>query len=89
MATRSEIGRIASARTKKQFADELSRHTTLTATEVKTLFPKKSDRESLMNLIEIINSDTDENQKIADITKKVGNVSGIALKLMKKLMMLS
>lgn len=84
MATRSEIGRIASARTKKQFADELSRHTSLTSEEIKTLFPKKSDREALLKLVKIVNSDADEKQKKAELVGQIGAMSGVVLKLVEK-----
>ena len=50
----------------------------------KELFPKKSDREELVELLKIVNSATDDNQKKAKITAKIGTISGTVLKIAKK-----
>ena len=84
MAKRSAIGRMASAKTKKEFADELSSYTTLTANEIQKLFPKKSDREELMDLIKIVNSDASNKEKKAELIEKIGKVSGVVITIGKK-----
>jgi hypothetical protein len=84
MAKRSEIGKLASAKTKKEFADKLSSYTTLTAEEIKQLFPKKSDREELMELITIVNSDASDKEKKAKLVEKISKVSGAVIAIGKK-----
>lgn len=84
MAKRSAIGKLAGAKTKKQFANELSSYTTLTSDEIQNLFPKKSDREELLELIKIINSDADDKEKKAELIDKIGKVSGAIIKIGKK-----
>jgi hypothetical protein len=85
MAKRSPVGELASAKTKKQFAEELSSYTSLTSREIEELFPTKSDREELLELIKIVNSDASDNQKKADLAGKIGKVSGAVIKITKKL----
>ena len=84
MPKKSSVGKIASAKTKKEFAEKLSSHTTLTANEIETLFPKKADREELMELIEIVNSDADDKAKKAELKNKIGKVGGAVIKIGKK-----
>jgi hypothetical protein len=83
MPKKSAIGQLASKKTKSEFADELSSYTQLTKEEISALFPKKSDREELLALVEIVNSATDENEKKAKIAEKIGKVSGAVVKLVK------
>lgn len=86
MPTKSEIGKIASKKTKKEFAEQLSSYTSLTQSEVATLFPKASDREALVELMKIVNSDADDKAKqaklIANIQKYAGAVIGMGKKLL-------
>lgn len=84
MAKRSAIGKLASTKTKKEFADELSSHTTLTSEEVQNLFPKKSDREELLELIKIVNSDASDKEKKAKLIEKIEKVSGAVIKMGKR-----
>ncbi|MFT6899092.1 MAG: hypothetical protein ACJA13_003524 [Paraglaciecola sp.] len=83
MPKKSTIGQLASKKTKNEFSAELSSYTQLTKEEINTLFPKKSDREELLNLLEIVNSSTDENERKARIAEKIGKVSGAVVRLVK------
>jgi hypothetical protein len=83
MPKKSDIGKLASAKTKVQFADQLSSLTKWTADEVKELFPTKSDRDELMELIKIVHSDADEKVKQAQLTENIGKISGAVLKIAK------
>jgi hypothetical protein len=85
MAKRSAIGKLASAKTKTQFSDELSSHTSLTSKEIKELFPTKSDREEILELIKIVNSDAGDKRKKAELIAKIGKVGGAVLKITKKI----
>ena len=84
MAKLSDIGLSAAQATKEAFAEEFSSHTSFTAEETKKLFPKKSDREELEALIEIVNSNKREAVKRAELVSKIGKVGGAAIKLAKK-----
>ena len=84
MAKRSAVGQLASAKTKAQFGSVLSSYTTLTAAELKELFPTKSDREELIELIRIVNSDARDKQKRAELVQRIGNVAGAVIKIGKK-----
>lgn len=83
MPKKSTVGQLASKKTKSEFSDELSSYTQLTKKEIGVLFPKKSDREELLILLEIVDSASDENEKKAKIAEKIGKVSGAVIKLVK------
>lgn len=74
----------ASAKTKEKFADKLSSYTTLTADEIQGLFPEPSDREELIELIKIVNSDASDKEKKAELAEKIGKVSGVVIAIGKK-----
>jgi hypothetical protein len=84
MAKRSAVGKLASSKTKAQFAEELSSYTSLTADEIKDLFPTKSDREELLELIKIVNSDANDKQKKAELVQKISQIGGAVIKIGKK-----
>lgn len=84
MAKKSNIGQIASKRTSRTFSDELSRYTGFTAEEAESLFPEKSDRDELVKLIEIVNSDKKDKEKQKELIEKIPDVSGAVIKLVKK-----
>ena len=84
MAKRSKIAEFASTETKKEFADKLSRYTTLTAEEIQQLFPKKSDREELMELLKIVNSDANDKVKKTRLVENISKVSGAVITIGKK-----
>lgn len=84
MPKKSDIGKLASAATKAEFSEKLSSYTSLNAQELAELFPKKSDREELLTLLEIVNSASDENEKKVQIAENIGNISGAVIKLAKK-----
>lgn len=84
MPKKSNVGILASAATKEEFGDKLSSYTSLTSKEIEDLFPVKSDREELLELIKIVNSSADENTKKAELVGKIGKVSGAVLKIGKK-----
>lgn len=84
MPKKSKIGKLAGAATKKEFADELSSYTTLTADEIQALFPKKSDRKELVELLSIVKLSADENTKKAKVIENIGKFSGAVLKIADK-----
>lgn len=84
MPRKSIVGKLASKATKAEFASELSSYTSLTQKEIETLFPKKGDREELLELIKIVESSSKENEIKAELVKNIGKVSGAVLKIARK-----
>jgi hypothetical protein len=86
MAKKSNVGKLASDKTKKAFADEISSLTILTSEEIQTLFPKKADRVELEELLKIINLDIDDKEKKIKLIQNIEKVSGAIIKIGKKIL---
>jgi hypothetical protein len=84
MPKKSKIGELASAATGAEFADQLSSYTSLTASEISTLFPKTTDRVELMELLKIVGADADDNEKKVQLVARIEHVGGAVLKIVKK-----
>jgi len=84
MPNKSAIGKLASAKTKVEFAEELSSLTAFTSQELKDLFPLKSDREEWLELAKIVNSDATDKDKQAELVAKIGKVSSAVIKIGKR-----
>ena len=69
--------------TNAELSSEIASLTTLKESQISSMFPTKSDKESLLKLLEIVNSATSENQKITQLKKNIDDVSGTILKLVK------
>ena len=81
MAKASKVGMLARAETKAAFAERLSSLTSFTSKELKDLFPAKSDRDELEELMKIVKSSSDENAKKAALIGKVNKVAGALIKV--------
>jgi len=86
MAKKSDIGNIASEKTKKEFAEKISNLTILTAKEVEKLFPIKDDRVELEELIKIINLSIDDIAKKKKLVQNMDKVGGALIKIAKKIL---
>ena len=86
MAKKSNVGKLASDKTKKAFADEISSLTILTSEEIQTLFPKKADRVELEELLKIINLDIDDKEKKIKLIENIEKVGGAIIKIGKKIL---
>jgi hypothetical protein len=84
MPKKSQVGKLASAATKEEFGDQLSSYTSLTSEEIESLFPEKSDRDELVELLKIVSSSADENAKKAELTEKISKIGGAVIKIGKK-----
>jgi len=85
MAKKSKIGKIASEKTKKQFADEISSLTILTSEEIQNLFPKKADRVELDEFLKIINLDIEDKEKKIKLVENIEKIGGAIIKIGKKI----
>jgi hypothetical protein len=87
MPKRSQIGRLASQTTKKAgFADKLASLTSFTAEEARVLFPRKSDRDELVELAKIVHSSASENARKARLIANISTVAGAVLKTGRKML---
>ena len=72
--------------TNTQLASQISSLTTLKDSQINSLFPAKSDKENLLQLLDIVNAATDENRKITQLKSNIESVAGTVIKLVKVLM---
>ena len=70
--------------TNKQLGDELAKLTPLTVEEVNKLLPERADKEGLKRLIELVNSSTSQNKKLASLTSNFEELGGVVLTLLTK-----
>jgi len=81
---KSKVGQAAAELTKAQFSEELSSFLTLTKSEIDELFPKKSDREELARLVDIVSNTADQNEKKAKLVGDITKVAGAVVRLVEK-----
>ena len=70
-------------KTDQQLASEISSVTKLTDAEIGSMFSSKPDKEKLLKLLEIVNSATDENKKVAQLKSNIEELAGVVVTLMK------
>jgi hypothetical protein len=70
--------------TNEQLGDELAKLTPLTAEEVNKLLPRKADKERLNQLIQLVNSSTSQNKKLASLTSSFEELGGVVLTVLTK-----
>ena len=68
-------------RTNAELASEISSLATLKDSQINRLFPTKPDKEKLLELLEIVNAATTENQKITRLKKNIESLAGTVVKL--------
>jgi hypothetical protein len=81
MTTGFDFGAEADA-TNQQFAARLATLTTLSATDIERLLPTRADKESLAELISIVNAATTDHQRLASLRGRFEQVGGTVLKLL-------
>ena len=70
--------------TNEQLGDELAKLTPLTAEEINKLLPKKTDKEGLKRLIELVSSSASQNKKLASLTSDFAELGGVVLTVLTK-----
>jgi hypothetical protein len=76
------------ALTNQQLAEEIAKLTPLTAEEVNKLLPTKADKQKLQQLITIVGGATSENKKIASLTQNIGELGGVVVRVLGKVLKL-
>ena len=85
MPRKSAVGRVASEKTRAQFADELASLTTFSEEELANLFPTETDRKELKSLLDAVNAATDDNVRKQRIIDNIQQFSGAVVKLTQKI----
>jgi hypothetical protein len=70
--------------TNEQLGDELAKLTPLTAEEINKLLPRRADKEGLKQLIQLVNSSTSQNKKVASLTSNFSELGGVVLTVLTK-----
>ncbi|HEX9895404.1 MAG TPA: hypothetical protein VGA78_15855 [Gemmatimonadales bacterium] len=71
------------ALTNAELAGQLATVTTLSAAEIERLLPTKADKKALAELIDIVNDAASQNDKVAKLRGRFGDLGGVVLKLLK------
>ncbi|QOI95894.1 hypothetical protein [Aeromonas salmonicida] len=73
------------AETNDSLASQLSSLTSLKDSDVKAMFPQTENLRSCVNLMEIVNSNKDDNEKINEIMNNTEAFAKVTLRLLEKL----
>lgn len=68
--------------TNERFSAEIARLTSLSSADVKRLFPKKIDKERLVELMTIVRAATDRNKKAVQLEKNIKTLSASVIRLL-------
>lgn len=81
----ADIAAEVADKTNEELASEISSLTRLKDNEINKLAPAKQDKERLLQLLEIVNSATSENEKAAKLKGNIESLAATAIKLVKVL----
>jgi len=86
MLNRDEkAARRAANKKDKKYAAEISSLIRLTDDEIMRLFPSRSEKVQLLELLQIVTANTDENEKIVKLKENIDNLACVAIKLVELL----
>lgn len=77
-----EISTKAKEEADREVGDKISSVTKMTAEEVKELFPDTEEQKKLAELVQIVKSSDDHNQKVNAVIGRAEEFSGIVVKLL-------
>ncbi len=83
MGKYSAAARKARETVAKEHASIISSITSLKDDEIKELFPKRADKERLLELLTIVNESTTENKAKVKLIENIEHVAGTVIKLIK------
>ncbi len=75
----------AADKTDAQLSGEISGLTRLKDSEIQALFPAPDDKTSLLQLLSIVDAATDENTKVAQLTRNISSLAAVSIRLIKYL----
>lgn len=79
----SAAARKAQQQTDEKYKNVISSLTRLTDEEIDRFFPERTDKDNLLELMEIVNEETSENEKVIKLKENAEKFGRIALKLIK------
>jgi hypothetical protein len=79
-----EISEKAEKEAEREVGDKISSVTRMNKREVKELFPSREDQKKLAELMQIVKSGEEHNEKVNDITKRAEEFSGVVVTLLNK-----
>ena len=79
-----EISAKAKKDADKEIGDKISSATRMTSEELNELFPERGDQKKLAELMQIVKSADEHNQKVNNIISRAEEFSGIVVKLLGK-----
>lgn len=74
----------AADETDLQLESKISSLTHMSDDDINALFPKKADKEKLIQLMKIVNQSTSENEKKARLVNNIKDLAGTTVKLLAK-----
>lgn len=77
--------RKAQEQTDEKYKNVISSLTRLTDEEIEKFFPERRDKDKLLELMDLVNQETSENEKITKLKDNAEKFGAIALKLIKLL----
>ena len=69
------------ADTNAALAAEIAGLTSLSSNQIDEFFPAKIDKERLVELLEIVNSSADRNEKVANVRSNISNLAETVVRL--------
>jgi len=81
----ADLMKDAAEKTNADLASEISSLTRLKDSDIERLFPTRSDKDHLLQVLEIVNAATDENKKVAQLKKNFDSIAGTVIRLVKVL----
>lgn len=70
--------------TNQQLAGELARLAPLSQDEISRLLPRRVDKEQFAQLLQIVNSASSQNNKVAELRANIETLGSVVLKLLTK-----
>lgn len=70
--------------TPDDFANSVSINTILTGPQLKQLFPTHEEKQAFLDLLNLLDASTSENETKAELTKNIGKYASIVIKLARK-----
>lgn len=81
-----EASKEAAGKTDADLAMEMASITSLTQSEIREIFPVKSDMEDFAELMKIVKSSTSRNEKVNKIVANAEKFSGVVISLLGKIL---
>lgn len=66
------------------FGESASTHTILTGPQLKTLFNTRDEKRAFLDLMDIIEERTSQNEMQADLIRNIDKYAGVVIKLVRK-----